>query len=113
MKRPTFDQIIVEIFEKNFKQEEKLRLVTLLWQFDYFQRTLPTLEELQRAIDVFGNVEITHESNEIFFKHTAKLKNSEASSPITSSDLQQAYKQYLEEFKETYSKTGKRDKSKC
>ena len=108
-KRPTFTETIVEFFEANFKHEAKLRLVTLLSYFDSRQKTLPTLEELQSAMQTYSDVTIIRKSDEIYFQQTSKSSEANVSFTITGEELITAYKQHSKEFWETYRRIHKRN----
>jgi hypothetical protein len=110
-KWPTLVETMVTFFEQGFEREEKLRLVTLLWNFDYRQKTLPMVEELQQAIEIFGDVSVVRQDGEIYFVRTSKLPNNIVSSPIINDELNAACKQYSKEFRETYEKISRRGKN--
>jgi len=96
MKNRPYVNTILDFFKNELSTKGEASLVKLISYFDYTQRTIPSAEEINEALEINKNILLKREEKAIYFVK-ADL-NEEMLCKVTDDELRQAYKQYNKEF---------------
>jgi len=92
-----FISTIIDFFRQGLSPGDELSLVKLLWHFDFKQRTLPSADEINKAIELYQNVSVRREGGDVFF--VGAVREGGGAGDITAAELKRANKQYKNEFR--------------
>jgi hypothetical protein len=100
MSESPFVRTIVDFFRDGFLTKAEWSLVELLWYFDCKQKTPPSTDEINRAIEVYKNLSVKRVGGEVYFIKADRA--GAATGDVTEAELKRAAKRYRKEFWKTY-----------